>query len=285
MGIQFTNVSFSYNKKEKKYVLKNINLKINPKNEFIALLGKVGSGKSTLVQLMNNLLLPSKGYIDLFGKRINYKTSNKELFLLKRKIGLVFQFPEYQLFETTVLKDVMFAPKNFNKSNLESEKIAIESLIKVGISKEFFNISPFKLSGGQQRKVAIAGVLSMEPSILILDEPTRGLDSKSQIEIMNILKKQNKNEKKTIIFITHNIDLVAKYASKVLLLDKGEIIFYGKKDYFFMPKIMNQCNFSSEPQSFKILNFLNKKIGIKFELKYDFKQLLNYLIENEKGKK
>lgn len=109
-----------------------------------------------------------------------------------KKVGLVFQFPEYQLFETNVLKDVMFAPKNFNKSNLEAEKIAIKSLKKVGISKDLFDISPFKLSGGQKRKVAIAGILAMEPSILILDEPTRGLDHNSQKEIMDILKKKMK---------------------------------------------------------------------------------------------
>ncbi|WCA22293.1 ATP-binding cassette domain-containing protein [Candidatus Phytoplasma oryzae] len=279
MGIQFTNVNFAYNKKEKEHILKRINLKINAKKEFIALIGEIGSGKSTLVQLMNSLLLPTDGYINIFDKKINFKTPNKELFFIKKKIGLVFQFPEYQLFETTVLKDVMFGPKNFNKSNLEAIRIAISSLKKVGIEQDLFNVSPFQLSDGQKRKVAIAGILAMEPSILILDEPTRGLDSNSQIEIMNFLEKKNKKDEKTIIFITHDIDLVAKYANRVIVLEKGNIIFDNSKESFFNKKEIYKYSFFQEPQSFRILKFLNQKMGIKFETKYSFEQLLEYLIE------
>ncbi|WP_153368720.1 ATP-binding cassette domain-containing protein [Candidatus Phytoplasma sacchari] len=284
MGIYFKNVNFYYNSKKKKYVLKDINLHINPKNEFIALIGKIGSGKSTLVQLMNSLLLPSEGYLKIFNQKISNKVSNKELFFLKKKIGLVFQFPEYQIFETTVLKDVMFAPKNFNKMNSEAYNIAVKSLKEVGIEEKFFNSSPFKLSGGQKRKVAIAGILAMEPSILILDEPTRGLDFNGRFEIMNILKKKNIKDKKTIIFITHDIDLVAQYANRIIFLEKGKIIFDGLKEFFFMNPKIHKSHFIQEPQSFKILKFLNKKMGLDFQPKYSFDQLLEYLIEIYKKK-
>jgi energy-coupling factor transport system ATP-binding protein len=284
MGIQFKNLNFFYNQKEKKYVLKNINLKISEKNEFIALIGKIGSGKSSLVQLMNGLLLPSEGNIKIFDHKINNKTSPAKLTYIRKNVGLVFQFPEYQLFETTVLKDVMFAPKNFSKNHLEAKNQAIKSLKELGISEEFFDVSPFKLSGGQQKKVAIAGILAMNPKILILDEPTRGLDFKNQKEIMNILKKKNDKDKKTIIFITHDIDLVAQYANKIIFLQDGEIIFFGSKNDFFTKNNLNKLGFE-EPQTFRILKFLNKKMNINFKPKYNLENILKYLTKISKENK
>jgi energy-coupling factor transport system ATP-binding protein len=281
MEIQFKNVSYYYDKKNI-YAVKDINLKINKNNEFIALIGQIGSGKSTLVQLMNGLLIPSEGEIEVFGQRINSKTSEKKLSSLRSKIGLVFQFPEYQLFETTVLKDVMFALKNLKINNFTSEHKAISVLKRLGIEEDLFAYSPFKLSGGQQRKVAIAGILVMEPAILVLDEPTRGLDVKSQIEIMNFFQELFQIEKKTIIFITHNIDLVAEYANRVIFLEKGKIIFDGSKEDFFMNKNFNQFE-NYQPQTFKLLNFLQKELNIPFVPTYSFEELLKYLKKFYKG--
>ncbi|MFR0367882.1 ATP-binding cassette domain-containing protein [Candidatus Phytoplasma palmae] len=285
MAIYFKNVTFYYKKdKKQNCALKNINLKIEDKGEVIALLGKLGSGKSTLVQLMNGLLIPSEGNIEIFQNKINSKTSSQNLIPLRKKIGLVFQFPEYQLFETTVLKDVMFAPKNFGKSDYEAKLKAIEVLKQVNINEELFNSSPFQLSGGQQRKVAIAGILAMEPSILILDEPTRGLDVKNKNEIINILMTKNRKEKKTIIFITHDMDLVSEFADKVIFLEKGEIVFFGSKKEFFLNEEIKHKNIE-QPETFKILKFLEEKIDIPFYPKYSLKEIYQYLKKFFRGKK
>ncbi|PQP79913.1 cobalt ABC transporter ATP-binding protein [Candidatus Phytoplasma phoenicium] len=271
MAIQFNHVNFGYHKKEQD-ILRNIHLKIVDKNEFIAVVGKIGSGKSTLVQLMNGLLTPTAGYLKVFEQNIYPNTSSKKLFFLKRQIGLVFQFPEYQLFEISVLKDVMFAPKNFGYNETEARKKAIKALQQVNIEPSLFCCSPFSLSGGQQRKVAIAGILAMNPKVLILDEPTRGLDIESQIDMMNILSKQHQEEKKTILLITHDIDLVAQYANKVLWLDKGKILFFGPKEEFFQ-----QSTDFFEPQTFKIMKMLEQKMKIPFRPHYSSASLFNYL--------
>lgn len=271
MAIQFNHVNFGYHKKEPD-ILRDIHLKIVNKNEFIAVVGKIGSGKSTLVQLMNGLLTPTAGYLKVFEQNIYPQTSSKKLFFLKRQIGLVFQFPEYQLFEISVLKDVMFAPKNFGFNEKEAQKKAIKALQQVNIEPSLFYCSPFSLSGGQQRKVAIAGILAMEPKVLILDEPTRGLDIKSQIDMMNILSKQYQEENKTILLITHDIDLVAQYAHKVLWLDKGKILFFGPKEEFFQ-----QSTDFFEPQTFKIMKMLEQKMKIPFQPHYSSVSLFNYL--------
>ncbi|MEZ0180065.1 ATP-binding cassette domain-containing protein ['Camptotheca acuminata' phytoplasma] len=281
MGIHFKDVVFYYNKKNNP-VFNKINLKINARSDFIALIGKIGSGKSTLVQLMNSLLVPNEGYIKVFDQKIDKRTSLQDITSLKKKIGLVFQFPEYQIFENTVLKDVMFGPRNFKKTKLEAEQKAIEALKQVGIESDLFESSPFRLSEGQQRKVAIAGILAMEPSILILDEPTRGLDVDGQKQIMNILKNKNENDKNTIIFITHDIDLVAEYANKVLFLDDNEIKFFGSKEDFFTSFSLEKLNFLI-PQNFKILKFLNKELRIPFDYKYSYSDILKYLEEICKG--
>lgn len=278
MAIQFKNVTFYYNKKEKP-ALNDINLNIESKDDFIAIIGKIGSGKSTLVQLMNGLLLPSKGYLDIFGEIIDKRVLPQNLISLKKKIGLVFQFPENQIFENTILKDVMFGPKNFNKTDAEAKEQAIKALKQVGITQDLFEKSPFKLSGGQQRKVAIAGVLALEPSILILDEPTRGLDVCSKKDIMNFLKKTNQKKRNTIIFITHDMDLIAEYANKIILLDKGKIIFFGPKEDFFQNHNLSQFGLS-EPQTFQLLKFLNHELGIPFEYKFSYEDLLKYLKQN-----
>ncbi|WP_334331159.1 ATP-binding cassette domain-containing protein [Candidatus Phytoplasma prunorum] len=276
MAIQFEKVKFFYDKKNKIFSLKDINLSIKSEGEFIALIGKIGSGKTTLVQLMNSLLITDIGKIIIFNQLINSKTKKKNLIALKKKIGLVFQFPEYQLFEISVLKDVMFAPENFTNDYELSKQKSIQVLKKIGISEDLFDKSPFQISDGQQRKVAIAGILAMEPDILILDEPTRGLDSLSKKNIMNFFQEIYKKQKKTIIMITHDINLVAEYASRILFLEQGELVFDGYKEVFFESDYFSKFDLGY-PQTFKILKHLQQTIGIPFENKYCFKTLLEYL--------
>lgn len=221
--IIFKNVSFKYNKKSKKNTLDNINLTINDKDEFITILGHTGSGKSTLVQLMNALLLPDSGELEVFGKTIKSKNNDK-LSEIRKKVGLVFQFPEYQLFEETVIKDIIFGPVNFGKSKEEATEIAKSTCKLLGIPEELYEKSPFNLSGGQMRRIAIAGILASEPDILILDEPTVGLDPKGRKEILELLQRIQSETHKTIILVTHDMNVVAKASKRVLVMKDGKLI-------------------------------------------------------------
>lgn len=240
MQIKCENVTYVYNKKDpNRYdALKDINLEIE-KGDFIALVGKTGSGKSTLVQTFNALIKPTSGYTQIDNFYISgdkkflkekLKTlseedqkDNKKLCLLRKKVGLVFQFPEYQLFAETILKDVMFGPKNFKMSDEEAKKVSTEALKSVGIDESYFNKSPFELSGGQKRRVAIAGILASSPDILVLDEPTAGLDPDGKLEIMTLVKKIHKSGK-TVIVVTHDMDVVMNYATKVIVLNDSKLV-------------------------------------------------------------
>lgn len=221
--IIFKNVSFKYNKKSKKNTLDNIDLTINDKDEFITILGHTGSGKSTLVQLMNALLLPDSGELLVFGKTIKSKNNDK-LSEIRKRVGLVFQFPEYQLFEETVLKDIIFGPVNFGKSKEEATETAKSTCKLLGISEDLYEKSPFNLSGGQMRRIAIAGILASEPDILILDEPTVGLDPKGRKEILELLQKIQSETHKSIILVTHDMNVVAKASKRVLVMKDGKLI-------------------------------------------------------------
>ena len=223
MGINFRNVSFRYNKRSSLHTIKNISLQIDAKNEFITILGHTGSGKSTLVQLMNALLIPESGTVEVFGKVIKPK-NNTNLKHVRQHVGLVFQFPEYQLFEETVLKDIMFGPINFGVSKEEAESIARSTAELVGLDESILEKSPFNLSGGQMRRVAIAGILASNPEILILDEPTVGLDPRGKKEILELLKKIQKDTGKTIILITHDMSVVAEAAKRVIVMKEGDLV-------------------------------------------------------------
>ena len=223
MGINFQNVNFKYNKKGVARTLNDINLKINGQDEFITILGHTGSGKSTLVQLMNALLIPDSGTVNVFDQEVS-KSKNKNLKFVREKVGLVFQFPEYQLFEETVLKDIMFGPMNFGKTKEEAESVARHSAKLVGLSEEILEKSPFNLSGGQMRRVAIAGILASNPDILILDEPTVGLDPKGKLEIIELLKKIQAKTHKTIILVTHDMSVVAEVSKRVLVMKQGNLV-------------------------------------------------------------
>lgn len=202
--------------------LKDINLVID-KNEFIGLVGHTGSGKSTLTQVLNGLLKASSG--DMYFDEQNVYDEKYSLKELRQKVGLVFQYPEHQLFESTVLSDVAFGPKNLGLSKKESELRAFEALELVGMDPNLFYCSPLELSGGQKRRAAIAGVLAMKPEILILDEPTAGLDPQGRREILNLLKMLHEETKNTIILVSHSMEDVAEYADRVVVMNEGRIVY------------------------------------------------------------
>lgn len=205
--------------------LDNINF-VAEEGDFIALVGCTGSGKTTLVEHLNGLIKPTEGQVLADGRDINEKT--KEAKALRHQIGIVFQYPEYQLFEETVIKDVMFGPKNTGCSEEESRKKAEEALTLVGLDLEKYGeSSPFALSGGQKRRVAIAGVLAMDPKVLILDEPTAGLDPKGRRDILEMITRIKNEKNLTIFLVSHNMDDVVEFASKVIVLKRGTIRLIG----------------------------------------------------------
>lgn len=278
MGIQFENVDYQYKGHKNVYeAIKNINLKVSEKGEFIAVIGHTGSGKTTLVQHMNALLMPTRGKVRVFNQELPPKKSDK-INHLRQKVGLVFQFPEYQLFEETIIRDIMFGPKNFTKTADRALELATKAAKTVGIDESLFEHSPFRISGGQMRRVAVAGILAMEPEILVLDEPTRGLDPKGRKDLMEMFYKIHKEEDKSIILITHDMDLVSEYAKRVIVLKDGEIVFDGKKENLFTHPDFSSFHLDY-PTPIKIIKHLEQVLNKKLELKYDFKSLLNYLKE------
>ena len=259
MPINFENVSFTYSPKSpfEHEALFDINLEIK-KNSYTAIIGHTGSGKSTLIQHMNGLLLPTKGFISVdekilapkklkrYKKYLNkclknkkvsseekeqirtllQKLENKEEIKVKNlreKVGVVFKFPEYQLFEETILKDVAFGPRNFGKTKEEANEIAKEALKLVGLGEEYFDRSPFELSGGEKRRVAIAGILALKPEVLVLDEPTAGLDPLSAQAMLELYKKIH-DEGTTVVIVTHDMDIVLEYATDVIIMKEGRIV-------------------------------------------------------------
>lgn len=209
------NTPFSY------HALKGVDLNIRDKS-FTAIIGQTGSGKSTLIQHINALLLPTSGEISIDKYIITATDKPSKLKPLRKKAGLVFQFPEYQLFEETIEKDIIFGPMNFGASEEEAKKIAREVLKTVGLNESYLNKSPFDLSGGQKRRVAIAGILAMDPDILILDEPTAGLDPQGTNEMMSLFKSINELGK-TIILVTHDMNHVLQYCDEVVVMNQGKV--------------------------------------------------------------
>lgn len=262
MGINFSKVGFTYNPqkrtKKNQYILEDVDLNISEKDEFICVVGHTGSGKSTLIQMMNALLVPTVGTVTVDDNEITYK-KQKNLKSVRKKVGLVFQFPEYQLFEETVIKDVAFGPTNF-KLDKPVDK-AKEALEKLKVDKSFYEKSPFKLSGGEMRKVAISGILASEPEVLILDEPTVGLDPLARKELISLLREIN--EKKTVIIVTHDMNLVWKVATRVIVLDETKIIYDGNKyDLFKDEEFINKHSLDL-PDVVKILKELVIKLGLE----------------------
>ena len=226
MSIKVKNVSYTYSEgmAYEVHALKDVNLEI-PDGQFVGLIGHTGSGKSTLIQHLNGLLRATEGKIYFNGKDIyGDKFSMREL---RSKVGLVFQYPEYQLFEINVLKDVCFGPKNLGYSQKEAEEKAKRALRMVGMGEEYDSSSPFELSGGQKRRVAIAGVLAMDPEVLILDEPTAGLDPKGRDEILDQISYLKKERGITVVLVSHSMEDVARYVDRLIVMNQGQVRFDG----------------------------------------------------------
>ena len=224
--------------------------------EFIGLIGHTGSGKSTLIQHLNGLLRPTSGTVlfngeDIFRKGYNLKK-------LRSRVGMVFQYPEYQLFEETVLLDVMFGPLNMGSTREEAEKKARAALWLSGLPEEFYGHSPFELSGGQKRRVAIAGVLSMDPEVLILDEPAAGLDPGGRNEILEIISSLREKRGITIILVSHSMDDVAKYATRIMALDRGHLRFFDTPEAVFTHIEELESMGLSAPQTTYLIRDLNR---------------------------
>lgn len=237
--IETKDLCFSY-KKDTKFAnkaLDNINIKID-KGDFIGVIGHTGSGKSTLIQHLNALLKPTSGKIYFDGK--NIWEDIKNIRDIRFKVGLVFQYPEYQLFEETVFKDIAFGPKNMGCNDEQTEKRVKFAAKVMGLDEALFNKSPFELSGGEKRKCAIAGVISIKPDVLLLDEPTAGLDPMAKKSLLNIISKYHKEYKSTVIFVSHNMEDIAKVCNKVIVVEKAKIAMYGKtKEVFKNSKQLN----------------------------------------------
>ena len=278
MGIALENVNFTYQEGTPlaSAALSDVSLTIED-GSYTALIGHTGSGKSTILQLLNGLLVPSQGSVRVFDTLITSTSKNKDIRQIRKQVGLVFQFAENQIFEETVLKDVAFGPQNFGVSEEDAVKTAREQMTLVGIDESLFDRSPFELSGGQMRRVAIAGILAMEPAILVLDEPTAGLDPLGRKELMTLFKKLHQSGM-TIVLVTHLMDDVAEYANQVYVMEKGRLVKGGKpsdvfQDVVFMeevqlgvPKITAFCKrLADRGVSFK-------RLPIKIE---EFKESLN----------
>ena len=233
MGISLENVSYTYQSGTpfERRALFDMTVTIKD-GSYTAFIGHTGSGKSTIMQLLNGLYLPTSGQVKVDDTIINSQSKNKEIKPIRKKVGLVFQFPESQLFAETVLEDIAFGPQNFGVSKEEAEQRALESLRLVGLSDELRDQNPFDLSGGQMRSVAIAGILAMQPDILVLDEPTAGLDPQGRKELMSLFKQLHLSGI-TIVLVTHLMDDVADYATAVNVMEKGRLVLSGTpKDVF-----------------------------------------------------
>ncbi len=282
MGISFKEVSHYYHGLKKKDItiaLDNINLDIEGQGEFVSIVGKTGSGKSTLLEHMNGLSLPSKGTVKVFDYVITpKKKKNPKMKNIRARVGYVFQFPEYQLFEETVLKDIMFAPKNFGMKEEDAKKKAIEVAKLLGI-QSLLNKSPFNLSGGQMRKCAIAGILAYSPDILLLDEPTRGLDPKAASDIMRIFHDLHKKTGITIVLITHDMNIVYEYSTRVVVLNNSKLTYDGDKVKLFESNIYEE-NHLTKPDVLKLIDYLNEKMDYSIDYNtFNLEELLDKVVK------
>ena len=260
MAITFKSLSYIYDEgmPYAHHALKDINLNIE-EGKITAIIGKTGSGKSTLVEHLNALLVPSSGSLEIEDTIILPGKKNKGLKALRKKVGLVFQFSEYQLFEETILKDVAFGPKNYGASEQEAIAKAKLALKMVGIDESYYETSPFDLSGGQKRRIAIAGILALEPKIIVLDEPTAGLDPKGSQEMIDLFIKLNKKAGITVILVTHDNEIVYNYADNTVLMADGEVKYSGNTLELFNDKEKVKEFNILEPKILSVKNALNEK--------------------------
>ena len=258
MSIKLEEISYVYSPGTayEQHALKNVNLEI-PKGQFVGIIGHTGSGKSTLIQHLNSLVKATSGRLYYEGK--NIYEEGYDLKKLRSQVGLVFQYPEHQLFEVDVLSDVCFGPKNQGLSPEECKKKAVEALHLVGLSEECYGQSPFELSGGQKRRVAIAGVLAMHPKVLVLDEPTAGLDPKGRDEILDQIESLHKKTGMTVILVSHSMEDIAKYVERIIVMNQGEKMLDGSpKEVFSHYQELEQVGLCA-PQVTYIMHDLKKR--------------------------
>ncbi|KXZ22543.1 energy-coupling factor transporter ATPase [Bacillus nakamurai] len=266
MDIKIKDVEHRYQIKTpfERLALYDINAVIK-EGSYVAVIGHTGSGKSTLLQHLNGLLRPTKGQLELGSTTLEAGKKNKDLKALRKKVGIVFQFPEHQLFEETVLKDISFGPINFGVKKEVAERKAKEMLQLVGLPAEILDRSPFELSGGQMRRVAIAGVLAMEPEVLVLDEPTAGLDPRGRQEIMDMFYELHQRGNLTTVLVTHSMEDAARYADEMIVMHKGTIKATGSpRDLFANDEEMAEMGLDL-PETIKFQRRLEASLGMTFK--------------------
>lgn len=278
MAITFQKVGYQYPQlNQQKWAISEIDLLIEPTKEFVAVIGHTGSGKSTLIQHMNALLIPTSGHLQVFDHVV---AKGKPLSPIRKRVGMVFQFPEYQLFEETVERDIMFGPLNFGVSKAAAAAKAAEVLSVVGMDESFLSRSPFSLSGGQMRRVAIAGILAMEPDILVLDEPTVGLDPAGQEEMMKLFTSLHEEYNKTLIIVTHDMNIVAEFTKRVLVMKAGRLVFDGTPHSLFTDAAALELFQLGRPDMMNVLSSIAGAAGLTSSAQaMTMDQVMNYLLE------
>jgi energy-coupling factor transport system ATP-binding protein len=269
MDISLQSIEYRYqvNTPFERLAIKDVSIEI-PTGTYMALIGHTGSGKSTVLQHLNALLLPTEGTVVIGNHEVKAKQKNKNLRQIRQKVGIVFQFPEHQLFEETVEKDIIFGPMNFGVSEVEAKERARLALKQVGLSEDILEKSPFDLSGGQMRRVAIAGVLAMEPDCLVLDEPTAGLDPRGRKEIMDMFYSLHKDRNLSTILVTHSMEDAAKYADQIVIMQQGHVVKQGTPIEIFS-SVSELVEMGLDvPEVVRFQRSLEDKLGVKLGATY-----------------
>jgi energy-coupling factor transport system ATP-binding protein len=269
MDISLKQVDYRYqaNTPFERLAIEDVSIDI-PTGVYMAIIGHTGSGKSTVLQHLNALLQPTKGAVKIGDHEIKALQKNKNLKKIRQKVGIVFQFPEHQLFEETVERDIIFGPMNFGVSESEAKKRARIALKQVGLEEEILEKSPFDLSGGQMRRVAIAGVLAMEPDVIVLDEPTAGLDPRGRKEVMDMFYKLHQERKLSTILVTHSMEDAARYADQIVIMQQGKVVKEGTpEEIFSAPDELVKMGLDV-PEVVRFQLRLEEKLGINLEKIY-----------------
>lgn len=285
MDITFKKVSYTYqvNTPFAHRALEDVSFHI-PSGSFVAIIGHTGSGKSTLIQQLNGLIIPTEGKVNIGNYTLSKEKKLKETKELRSKVGIVFQYPEHQLFEETVKKDIEFGPLNFGIDEATIEERIEEVMPKVGLQEELLKRSPFELSGGQMRRVAIAGVLAMKPDVYVLDEPTAGLDPRGQKEIMELFRNIHDTEEVTTILVTHNMEDALRYADYIIILNKGKKYMEGTPEEIFTQEEAIRKVQLHVPQSIQFINQFNERFNTNLPLeRQTIKQMSDQIIKRIRG--
>ncbi|QCJ40577.1 energy-coupling factor ABC transporter ATP-binding protein [Bacillus sp. S3] len=269
MDISLQQIEYRYqaNTPFERLAIQDVSIDI-PTGMYMAIIGHTGSGKSTVLQHLNGLLQPTKGTVKIGSHEIKAQQKNKNLKPVRQKVGIVFQFPEHQLFEETVEKDIIFGPMNFGVSETEAKQRARQALKQVGLAEEILKKSPFDLSGGQMRRVAIAGVLAMEPDVIVLDEPTAGLDPRGRKEIMDMFYTLHKVRGLSTILVTHSMEDAARYADKIVIMQQGKVVKQGSPEEIFSSPVELVEMGLDVPEVVRFQLKLEEKTGLKLEKIY-----------------